>query len=61
MYRKYANNALIVLLSALSVASILLTHTLFEFIKNIQFETDVMTKEYSELLSKPRCTLAHED
>ena len=50
MYRKYANDMLIVLISALSVASIILTHTLFTFVKNVQFETDVMTKDYSQFL-----------
>ena len=44
MYRKLA---LIVLVSALSVASVILTHTLFAFVKNVQFGTNVMTKEYS--------------
>jgi len=48
MYRKYANNVLVVLVSALSVTSIILTHKLFAF-KNVQFETDVMKKEYSQL------------
>ncbi|KAI9450395.1 hypothetical protein BJY52DRAFT_1175690 [Lactarius psammicola] len=47
MYRKCANNGLVVLVSALSVTSIILTHTLFAFVKNVQFETDVMKKEYS--------------
>ncbi len=59
MYRKQANNVLVVLVSALSVASIILTHTLFAFVKNVQFETDVMKKEYSQLLlipSDPRLT-----
>jgi hypothetical protein len=50
MYRKYANNVLVVLISALSVASIILTHTLFAFVKNVQFETEVMTKDYSQFL-----------
>ncbi|KAH9173231.1 hypothetical protein EDB89DRAFT_1905516 [Lactarius sanguifluus] len=46
MYRKYANNVLVVLLSALSVASIILTHALFAFVKNVQFETVVMKEDY---------------
>jgi len=50
MNRKYANSVLIVLVSALSVASIILTHTLFAFVKNVQFDTSVMKKEYSQLL-----------
>ena len=53
MFRKYA---LIVLVSVLSVTSVILTHTLFAFVKNVQFGTDVMTKEYSQfplILSEP--------
>ncbi|KAH8991867.1 hypothetical protein EDB86DRAFT_2830608 [Lactarius hatsudake] len=47
MHRKYANNVLVVLVFALSVASIILTYTLFAFVKNVQFETVVMKKNYS--------------
>lgn len=47
MYRKYANNVLVVLVFALSVASIILTHALFAFVKNVQFETAVMKKDHS--------------
>ena len=50
MYRKYANNMLVILISALSVASVILTHTLFASVKNVQFGTDVMAKEYSQFL-----------
>ncbi|KAI9439097.1 hypothetical protein H4582DRAFT_2075755 [Lactarius indigo] len=49
MYRKYANSLLVVLVSALSVTSIILTHTLFAFVKNVQFKTNVMKKEHSLL------------
>ncbi|KAH9014602.1 hypothetical protein EDB83DRAFT_2321483 [Lactarius deliciosus] len=48
MYRKYANNVLVALVFALSVASIILTHALFAFVKNVQFETVVMKKDYSD-------------
>jgi hypothetical protein len=41
-------NILAVLVSALSVASIFLTHTLFAVVRNVQFETVVMKKEYSQ-------------
>lgn len=41
-------NMLAVLVSALSVASITMTHTLFTVVKNVQFETRVMKKEYSQ-------------
>ena len=41
-------NILAVLVSALSVASIYLTHTLFAVVRNVQFETGVMKKEYSQ-------------
>jgi hypothetical protein len=42
-------NILAVLVSALSVASIFMTHTLFTVVKNVQFETRVMKKEsYSQ-------------
>ncbi len=40
-------NILTVFVSALSVASIFMTHTLFTVVKNVQFETRVMKKEYS--------------
>ena len=53
MYRKYANNMLVVFVSALSVASAILTQTLFEFVENVQFGTDVMTKEYSQIFLIP--------
>ncbi|KAH9058104.1 hypothetical protein EDB87DRAFT_952059 [Lactarius vividus] len=49
MYRKHANSVLIVLVSALSVGSITSAHTLFAFIQNVQFETDVMKKIHSLL------------
>ena len=39
---------LAVLVSALSVVSIFLTHTLFAVVRNVQFETGVMTREYSQ-------------
>lgn len=42
-------NILAVLVFALSVASIFMTHTLFTVVKNVQFETRVMKKEYSML------------
>ncbi|KAN0103691.1 protein of unknown function (DUF3328) domain containing protein [Russula decolorans] len=42
-------NILAVLVSALSVASIFMTHTLFRVVKNVEFETRVMEKEYSML------------
>jgi hypothetical protein len=41
-------NMLAVLVSALSVASIFMTHTLFTVVKNVQFETRLMKKEYSQ-------------
>jgi hypothetical protein len=41
-------NILAVLVSALSVASIFMTHTLFTVVKNVQFESRVMKKEYSQ-------------
>jgi hypothetical protein len=41
-------NILAVLVSALSVASIFMTHTLFTVVKNVQFETRLMKKEYSQ-------------
>jgi len=41
-------NILAVLVSALSIASIIMTHTLYMFVKDIQFETRVMKKEYSQ-------------
>ena len=41
-------NILAVLVSALSVASILMTHTLFTVVKNVEFETRLMKKEYSQ-------------
>ena len=41
-------NILAVLVSALGVASIFLTHTLFAVVRNVQFETGVMKKEYSQ-------------
>jgi hypothetical protein len=41
-------NILAVLVSALSVASIFMTHTLFTVVKNVQFETRIMKKEYSQ-------------
>ncbi len=41
-------NILTVLVSALSVASIFMTHTLFTVVKNVQFETRVKEKEYSQ-------------
>jgi len=44
-------NILAVLVSALSVASIFMTHTLFTVVKNVQFETRVMKKEYSQSVS----------
>ena len=56
MYAIFRKCALIVLVSVLSVTSVILTHTLFAFVKNVQFETDVMTKEYSQfplILSEP--------
>ena len=56
MNRKYATNALVVLISALSVVSIFLTYTLFAFVKNVQFETSVMKKEYSQFLLVPAMT-----
>ena len=51
MYRKNANNVLVVHVSALSVASVILTHALFTFVKNVQFGTGIMVKEYSQFLS----------
>jgi len=41
-------NILAVLVSALSIASIFMTHTLFTVVKNVQFETRIMKKEYSQ-------------
>jgi hypothetical protein len=41
-------NILAVLVTALSVASIFLTHTLFRVVKNVQFEAVVMKKEHSQ-------------
>jgi hypothetical protein len=41
-------NILAVLVSALSIASIFMTHTLFTVVKNVQFETRVAKKEYSQ-------------
>ena len=41
-------SVLAVLVSALSVASVFLTHTLFTVVKNVQFETVVIKKEYSQ-------------
>ena len=41
-------NVLAVLVSALSVASLFLTHTLFKVVRNVQFETMVTKKEYSQ-------------
>jgi hypothetical protein len=41
-------HVLAVLVSALSVASIFLTHTLFAVVRNVQFETGVTEKEYSQ-------------
>ena len=41
-------NVLAVLVSALSVASLFLTHTLFTVVRNVQFEIVVMKKEYSQ-------------
>jgi len=46
-------NILAVLVSALSVASIFLTHTLFAVVRNVQFETGVMKKEYSQPVFRP--------
>jgi len=43
-----ATNTLAILVSALSIASIFLTHTLFVFTNNAQFETVIMKREYSE-------------
>jgi len=43
-----ATNTLAILVSALSIASIFLTHTLFVFTKNVKFETVVMKREYSQ-------------
>jgi len=50
MIRVHAN-ILAILVSALSVASIFMTHTLFTVVKNVQFETRVMKKEYSQSVS----------
>ena len=41
-------NMLAVLVSALSVASIFMTHTLFTVVNNVEFETRIMKKEYSQ-------------
>ena len=41
-------NVLAVLVSALSVASLFLTHTFFTVVRNVQFETVDMKKEYSQ-------------
>ena len=41
-------NILAILVSALSVASIFMTHTLFTVVKNVQFETRLMKKDYSQ-------------
>ena len=41
-------NVLAVLVSALSVTSLFLTHTLFTVVRNVQFEIVVMKKEYSQ-------------
>ncbi|KAH9956017.1 hypothetical protein BC827DRAFT_821088 [Russula dissimulans] len=49
MIRVQATNTLAILVSALSIASVFLTHTLFVFTKNVQFETVMMKKEYSML------------
>ena len=43
-------NILAILVSALSVASLFMTHTLFTVVKNFQFETRLMKKEYSQFL-----------
>jgi hypothetical protein len=48
MIRVQATNTLAILVSALSIASVFLTHTLFVFTKNVQFETVMMKKEYSQ-------------
>ncbi len=50
MYRNNVNNVHLLLVTALSVASIILTHTLFAFVKNVQFESAVMKQEYSQFL-----------
>lgn len=39
---------LAILISALSIASIFMTHTLFAVVRDVQFETVVMKKEYSQ-------------
>jgi hypothetical protein len=53
MYRMYADNVLVLHVSALRVASIILTDPLIVFGKNVQFETSVMKKEHSQLLLIP--------
>jgi hypothetical protein len=50
MYRRSADNVLVLLVSALRVASIILTDSFIAFGKNVQFETSVMKKEHSQLL-----------
>ncbi|KAI0300034.1 hypothetical protein B0F90DRAFT_1620340, partial [Multifurca ochricompacta] len=42
-------NLLVALVSALSVASVFLTYSLFTFVKNVQFEMTVKKREYSLL------------
>ena len=52
MIRIQANMMILaVLVSALSVASVFMTHTMFTVVKNVQFETRIMKKEYSQFRS----------